>query len=145
MRLCFHRNYRNKGKQQKSFEIQFSEILKKIVTRLSQSISILANLFKIQFCIWSIDIIINRLPQNMLFFFCWYIFICGVYFDQQTGAPLAVSWSKSFFFAFNQVFYIFPSLRKKRKESRTKTCTANGVRSLHTLVKIHNTYWDVFL
>ena len=41
------------------------------------------------------------------------------------GAPHAVRWSKSFVFAFKQVFSYFSVTnrkKKKRQESRTKTC-----------------------
>ena len=54
-----------------------------------------------------------------------------MYFDQQTGALHAVSWTKSFFLRFNKFSHIFPSLteekKEKRKESHTKTCNKEGV------------------
>ena len=52
--------------------------------------------------------------------------VAVVYFDQETGAPHAIRWSKSFVFALKQAFSYFSvtnrKKKQKRKESRTKTC-----------------------
>ena len=67
--------------------------------------------------------------KNNLDQIVWAFVLCSnnsyvVYFDQQTGAPHTIRWSKSL--VLNKFLFIFPSLtekkKEKRKESRTKTC-----------------------
>ena len=51
-----------------------------------------------------------------------------VYFDQRTGAPQAVCWSKSIFLRLKQLFpFLTKQNKEKRKESRTKTCNKREV------------------
>ena len=48
------------------------------------------------------------------------LFTIVVYFDQRTGAPHAVCWSKSYILALKQVFHFFLSQWKKRKKIERK-------------------------
>ena len=50
-----------------------------------------------------------------------------VYFDQRSGAPHAVCWSKSFVSTLKQVFIYFPITKKRKAQKITRKTCKKGV------------------